>query len=300
MIDTIEPATTYIHTTPDDGVMNYYVVTAIYNGNDESGNSEEAGAFVPPSGVPELFFDDGTAEEGFNIGSPNQIVVKFTSDYPLGSVIATHFKFFVETPGTGQVVVRLYTEGNNGMPAAAPVFTTVINGSSLSEGWNYVPIEPNVVFNEGAFFAGILEMQASPAFGLDTDTQGNTYVSSGVNWSVEESGNVMFRLYAYDATDSSDEIVSAKRLSASNYPNPFNPETIISMYIPNDGFASLKIYNTKGQLVKTLLNGEVTSGARSFTWTGSDDSGNSVASGLYFYKLQSGNKSITNKMLLIK
>jgi flagellar hook assembly protein FlgD len=56
----------------------------------------------------------------------------------------------------------------------------------------------------------------------------------------------------------------------------------------------------KGQLVKTLINGIMNSGTHRVQWNGLDDAGKSVSSGIYFYTLQSGNKSITHKMLLLK
>ncbi|MDD3633569.1 MAG: T9SS type A sorting domain-containing protein, partial [Candidatus Cloacimonetes bacterium] len=87
---------------------------------------------------------------------------------------------------------------------------------------------------------------------------------------------------------------------AQNYPNPFNPLTYITFSLPKEETAFLGIYNVKGQLVKTLINGIMNSGTHRVQWNGLDDAGNSVSSGIYFYTLQSGNKSITHKMLLIK
>jgi hypothetical protein len=87
---------------------------------------------------------------------------------------------------------------------------------------------------------------------------------------------------------------------SQNYPNPFNPETRISFNMPKSGNANLNVYNTKGQLVKTLINGNVASGAHELTWNGTDNSGNNVASGLYFYKLSANGKVETRKMMLMK
>ncbi len=85
-----------------------------------------------------------------------------------------------------------------------------------------------------------------------------------------------------------------------NFPNPFNPETTISFSIPKSGKANLSIYNTKGQLVKTLVDGNVAKGAQQLTWKGTDNNGKRVGSGLYFYKLNTDGKVETRKMMLMK
>ncbi len=102
--------------------------------------------------------------------------------------------------------------------------------------------------------------------------------------------------------NSSDDpvVTPAVTMLKQNYPNPFNPETTISYNLPKDGFASLSIYNTKGQLVKTLANGLSKSGSYSLKWNGTDNNGARVSSGLYFYKLNANGRTETRKMMLMK
>ena len=95
------------------------------------------------------------------------------------------------------------------------------------------------------------------------------------------------------------ELVAMTNLN-NNYPNPFNPTTTISYNLAADGNVSLDVYNVKGQKVKSLLNAKQTSGEHSVVWNGKDDSGKNLTSGVYFYKLQSGNYVSTKKMLLLK
>ncbi len=86
-----------------------------------------------------------------------------------------------------------------------------------------------------------------------------------------------------------------------NYPNPFNPSTKISFYLPGDKKISLKIYNHLGQVVKTLIDEQLYSrGNHSLIWNGDNDAGNPVASGLYIAQLQFGNFSREIKMMLLK
>jgi hypothetical protein len=111
-----------------------------------------------------------------------------------------------------------------------------------------------------------------------------------------------------------------------NYPNPFNPSTIIpfelrvagkELRVPqpsriNDKFftppksellavnTSLGIYNIRGQLVKTLFEGGLPEGRYEVTWDGKDESGATVASGVYLYRLKTAQGVITRKMILLK
>jgi flagellar hook assembly protein FlgD len=86
-----------------------------------------------------------------------------------------------------------------------------------------------------------------------------------------------------------------------NHPNPFNPSTIIRYGIKEGGHVSLKVYNVAGQLVKTLVNDVKTPAAEyKVTWDGKSDSGNTVASGVYFYRLVTKDFTRTRKMVILK
>jgi len=80
-----------------------------------------------------------------------------------------------------------------------------------------------------------------------------------------------------------------------NFPNPFNPSTQIDFSIPQQSNVQLKVYNTLGQLVTTLVNGNLSAGSHSVTF----DARN-LASGLYIYRLTAGNFTNVKKMLLLK
>ncbi|MDD3103900.1 MAG: FlgD immunoglobulin-like domain containing protein [Candidatus Cloacimonetes bacterium] len=62
----------------------------------------------------------------------------------------------------------------------------------------------------------------------------------------------------------------------------------------------LNVYNLKGQLVKKLIDATMPAGPTMISWDGTDDNGNTVSSGIYSYRLQSGGKNITRKMMLMK
>ena len=90
------------------------------------------------------------------------------------------------------------------------------------------------------------------------------------------------------------------KLTASNYPNPFNPNTNISFSIPNNSHVKIDIYNIKGQRVKELLNEPKTAGEHKVVWTGVDEKGRKVSSGIYFYRVRTEDSSVTKKMMLLK
>ena len=88
-----------------------------------------------------------------------------------------------------------------------------------------------------------------------------------------------------------------------NYPNPFNPSTSIQFKVQGGQspiYTSLKIYNIRGQLVKTLVEEEKSPGDYQVIWDGTNDEGKEVASGIYFYQLKANAQILTKKMLLLR
>jgi len=85
-----------------------------------------------------------------------------------------------------------------------------------------------------------------------------------------------------------------------NYPNPFNPMTTISFSLPATAQTSVRVYDSAGRLVRTLINQELESAVHEVTWPGRDDDNKQVASGVYFYSVISGEYSHTGRMALIK
>ncbi len=103
--------------------------------------------------------------------------------------------------------------------------------------------------------------------------------------------------------DWDDELVSespAETALLGNYPNPFNPSTTIRYVLSADGPVSVRVYNMLGQEVATLVDGFQKAGEQSVTWHGTNNFGQSVASGLYIYRLQAGNLTLSQKMLFAK
>ena len=88
----------------------------------------------------------------------------------------------------------------------------------------------------------------------------------------------------------------------NNYPNPFNPETTIKYQLPDAGEVTLEVYNMLGQVVRTLVEREFQSAGRyNYKWDATNDSGQSLSSGVYFYRITAGQEFQSHKrMLLLK
>ena len=85
-----------------------------------------------------------------------------------------------------------------------------------------------------------------------------------------------------------------------NYPNPFNPGTDIEFALPARSNVNLAVYDLLGRHVKTLVSGELEAGYHVVSWNGEDGAGNAVSSGIYFYKIEANDFSMTRKMIMLK
>ncbi|MCF7797477.1 MAG: T9SS type A sorting domain-containing protein, partial [Lentisphaeria bacterium] len=95
-------------------------------------------------------------------------------------------------------------------------------------------------------------------------------------------------------------IVPETYVLEQNYPNPFNPSTTISFGLPDDGVVSLKVYDIQGREVVTLVQNHLAAGSYQVTWNALDARHSPVASGVYFYVLDSENFRQVKKMVLTK
>ena len=115
-------------------------------------------------------------------------------------------------------------------------------------------------------------------------------------------------VYTYTVTDANGASASlalqtlpAAFTLADNFPNPFNPETTIHYALPQAANVELTVYNVVGQPVRTLVAEHQNAGRYAVEWDATNDSGHSLSSGMYFYRLQAGDEfHAIKKMLLLK
>ncbi len=95
-------------------------------------------------------------------------------------------------------------------------------------------------------------------------------------------------------------LLPEKYILRQNYPNPFNPETTITFSLSSAGPVLLRIYDLKGREVTTLVNERLSAAEHRATWLGLDNNGNSVASGVYFYRLAVNGFQAVRKLVLLR
>jgi hypothetical protein len=126
----------------------------------------------------------------------------------------------------------------------------------------------------------------------------NIYLAD-VNGSSRGEGLTLITSVEYDKK----KIIPETQLIAKNYPNPFNPSTIISFTIPfnlTNSQTELIVYNIQGEVVKKLVDEILPSGNYVTRWDGTNEFGNQVTSGIYIYSLRVADKQVSGKMTMIK
>ena len=125
-----------------------------------------------------------------------------------------------------------------------------------------------------------------------------------ITWMDDRSGNSDIYALRIDANGSTG--VTASDAPAvpielqQNYPNPFNPTTTVAYSVPERCNVALKIYDVSGKCVARLVDKEQEKGSYTVAWNGKDETGNSMASGIYLYRLSAGNQTIAKKMVLLR
>jgi hypothetical protein len=123
-----------------------------------------------------------------------------------------------------------------------------------------------------------------------------------MTWMDRRNGNGRFDVFFTGvgaATAVADAGVPIHSLG-QNYPNPFNPHTTVRYTVGEDARVRLRVYNGAGHVVRTLVDETVTAGEHTASWDGRDERGVSVASGVYFCRMQAGSVSLERKLVLIR
>jgi hypothetical protein len=150
----------------------------------------------------------------------------------------------------------------------------------------------------------VLNVYTTPA----TDTGSYTLtitaqaMSSGKATPLEHSIQVVLRVMESSGVGDGDDNPNSPKNFAlyQNQPNPFNPETKISYYLPKTCEVKLVIYNILGQNIRTLFDGRQDAGMQTLSWDGRDNHGVQQSSGIYFYRLQADDFYQARKMTLTK
>lgn len=224
---------------------------------------------------------------------------------------ATDKRLYVlrRTAGSGAFAAPLaITPGNIGNPAYWRAIDTDDNGRLYVTFQNSTATGPKgffLVHGITSFVQPILIFEDSTASYIGRGSssvaaRGNGEIAVTFDPTASRNGEVVSDIFLKKGTLTITRIEPANEsvkdfVLEQNYPNPFNPNTLISFTLPSSGLVRLKIYNSLGKEVETLVNENLSSGSYSVNFNASHLSG-----GVYFYKFETESFSETKKMILVK
>lgn len=248
-----------------------------------------------------LRYDDGTSESSVSwTGGTGSVANYFIPpSYParIDSVA-----FFIATTGPGYFA-RIYDDdGTNGLPGTLLFSSTVSNPTAAV--FSRVPVT-GVNITSGGFYVSWDMNGEGIAIGEDTGVPISLRAFEGFGGFFGNYRNAATNDPMIRATVVMPNLVGISQTSTvvpdvfsldQNYPNPFNPSTTINFSIPKSSFVSLKIYNTLGKEVQSIVNEFKQAGSYSVNFTETS----SLTSGVYFYTLNAGEFTDTKKLVLMK
>jgi minor extracellular serine protease Vpr len=211
--------------------------------------------------------------------------------------------------GTGPLICEVFSD-NAGLPGTR-IGTSVSQPFNLLSPFtnNYIQmLSANASVTAGTDYHIVLSVgKASDSILVryeDVTTGTRSSLFTGGVWSAQ-TYNIRIRSIITSTSGLSDveNLAALQPLDYhlnQNYPNPFNPSTTIEYGIPVKGFVRLQIFDVLGRLVATLVDDHQDAGVYRTTWRGTSNRGIALSSGVYFYRLESGNFSKTARMLLLK
>jgi hypothetical protein len=106
--------------------------------------------------------------------------------------------------------------------------------------------------------------------------------------------------YGTTANDDLVNVIPLESYLGSNFPNPFNPSTTIQYGLKEASSVRINVYNSRGQLIRTLIDESKAAGTYRVVWDGKDSNNRSVSSGIYYFRMEAQDYVKTNKGILIK
>ncbi len=182
--------------------------------------------------------------------------------------------------GADVVLFRIASDGSRRWAKKSDTFSTSASGLCISTN----------VAGTAAYVGG--QFNTNVTFGPTTMT-----IAGGVTdgWLGKMTINTITAVREYTGTSLPTEFALSQ-----NYPNPFNPTTTIDFKVASAANVNISVFNVLGQRVRNLVDQDLAAGSYSATWDGRDDSSQPLASGVYFYRLQSGSYVESRKMTLLK
>ncbi len=249
----------------------------------------------------ELSYDDGIPATGvYELDANWELAVRFTP--PGSNVKITNVSIYISGDNagqSGQFTLKMYNAGgSNNMPGTEIIMPYTYTPSQF--GWQSFDITGLNV--SGDFYVSVkYDGINRPLIGAD-EPPGNqrSYEYDGNSWSQLSSPNDFTLFMRAKGTSTTGIFEISNQIPSNitlfqNYPNPFNPVTKISFGIPQKTFISLKVFDILGREIEQLVNEELMPGKYTYQWNA-----DRLASGIYWYILQTDNYKETKKLILIK
>jgi hypothetical protein len=210
-------------------------------------------------------------------------------------------KLFLFNPATGGIVVIPIREILS-VPVFVARFAAVSSDAGVALSWETIADE-NVkgfnIYRDDGSGDGPVPAKAGDLI----PPHERRYVDGGVRGGhgYEYTLGVVFD----DGTETMSHTVSVKTIAfklalLQNHPNPFNPTTTIPFTLPQRTRLTLSIYDVTGRLIRTLADEVIDEGHQDRTWDGKDSKDNTVSSGVYFYRLSAGERTLVRKLVVLR
>ncbi len=242
-----------------------------------------------------IYFND-EARDGFDTFSAFKLM-------PLESEFLTLFSLSDEA--TAMDITSLPRE------LAAPVeidlgilSTHYLNAETLTLSWEPLDMPGNLMAELYNRKTGeTVDLNSAGEYSFDPTTEmmgdvankGNRKLNAEAKTVAAEASGLVIRIHDEQPTDISQPENPQQMKLSQNYPNPFNPTTLISFELPESAEVRLEVFNMLGQSVAVLVDESMSSGAHTVNFDGSQ-----LTSGVYVYRLRSGNQTLIQKMTLVK
>ena len=210
-----------------------------------------------------------------------QSIAPEAQTYDGGNLMLAEITIQFPNFGTGEHVLNLSIRDESGNP--------IPNADVYLGASNYVA-DTNGNLSIGELCMGSWDLMISKSGYQDYETQINFDDAQGLNLEITLQNEL----------STGEQNPQAQRGIAAIYPNPFNPHTTISYFMPQRGRLKLAIYNIKGQKLATLFDGIASAGEHKLSYDGKSDKGQSLPSGIYFLRYHSDTYQQSEKLILMK
>jgi hypothetical protein len=263
------------------------------------------------------------AAAGWRVFSQTNTKVVFTTETPLTSGTLSGFEISGTMAGIGTWTCHAYSGNIEGaLPVELSAFTATVSNDGVTLRWRTESEVNNLGFNlyrSDAKDGKYIKVNSRLIAGAGSDATPHDYSFTDENVVLSKTYYYYIEDIDFSGKTNKSHIIEVTVVKQSikthlvpptfallqNYPNPFNPDTWIPFELASSSPVTIQIYDTKGQLIRTIASGNRNAGIyvtkdKAAYWDGRDSSGEKVASGIYFYTLRAGEFSATRKMVILK